>query len=128
MKKIHSTEKAPKAIGPYSQAVQANGFLFISGQLPLNPEDGSMPDTITDQAHQSLKNLDAILKEAGLTLQNVVKTTMFLADMNEFAEANNVYMKYFTEGFPARSTVQVARLPKDARVEIEAVAVYGVSI
>jgi len=119
---VYSTQ-APAAIGPYSQAIRTGGLLFISGQLPVDPATGAMPATIEEQTAQSLRNVQAILKEAGVDLSAVVKTTVFLKDMNDFAAMNGVYAKAF-EGtvFPARSAVQVARLPKDALVEIETIA------
>lgn len=123
MTKIISTAKAPAAIGPYSQAVNIGALTFTSGQLPINPETGIMPDNISDQTRQSLENVKAILESAGLSMNNVIKTTVFLSDMNNFAAMNSVYAEFFKEGsFPARSAVEVARLPKDALVEIEAVA------
>ena len=123
MKTIINTEKAPAAIGPYSQAVKANGLLFISGQLPVNPAGGTMPATVEEQARQSLANVVAILAAAGLTANAVIKTTVFLKNMNDFATVNSVYAQYFTKEFPARACVEVARLPKDALVEVEAIAV-----
>jgi len=123
MKEIISTMSAPAAIGPYSQAVMTNGFVFVSGQLPLDPVSGTIVEGgIEVQTGQSLKNLQAILSEKGLKLENVVKTTVFLADMNDFTAMNGVYSEFFTSDFPARAAVQVARLPKDALVEIEAIA------
>lgn len=125
MKTIVATDRAPQAIGPYSQAVKANGFLFLSGQVPLDPVTGQLVyGGVAMQTRQSLANLKAVLAKEGLTLANVVKTTVFLHDMNDFAEMNKVYAEFFPAEPPARSTVQVARLPKDAAVEIEAVAVY----
>jgi 2-iminobutanoate/2-iminopropanoate deaminase len=122
-KKIIATKSAPEAIGPYSQAVEAGGFLFCSGQIPLNPATGEMvASSVADATRQVLENLKAVLAEAGLDMKNVVKTTVFLNDMNSFAEMNGVYAEYFSEQPPARATVQAARLPKDALVEIEAVA------
>jgi 2-iminobutanoate/2-iminopropanoate deaminase len=118
-----NTEEAPAAIGPYSQAVCANGFVFTSGQLPIDPLTGVFPDGISAQTKQSLENVKVILEKAGATLGDVVKTTVFLSNMENFAAMNEVYASYFTGDFPARSAVQVARLPKDALVEIEAVAV-----
>lgn len=123
MKTTISTRKAPAAIGPYAQAVRAGGLLFTSGQLPIDPDAGTFPEGIQAQTRQSLNNVKAILEEAGLTMDAVLKTTVFLSDMNNFAAMNEVYAGFFTEGsFPARSAVEVARLPKDALVEIEAVA------
>lgn len=123
-KTIIATNAAPAAIGPYSQAVAANGFLFCSGQLPLDPATGELvPGGAAEQAGQALKNLKAVLEGAGASLADVVKTTCFLADMADFAAFNTVYATYFTADFPARSTFQVAALPKGAKVEVEAVAV-----
>lgn len=125
MKTIVATNQAPQAIGPYSQAVKANGFLFLSGQIPLDPVTGQLVyGGVAMQTRQSLVNIKAVLAKEGLTLENVVKTTVFLHDMNDFAEMNKVYAEFFPAEPPARSTVQVARLPKDASVEIEVVAVY----
>ncbi len=123
MKQILNTEQAPKAIGPYSQAVKANGFLFISGQLPADKDSGSIVDGgIAVQTQQSLENIKAILAAAGSSFSNVVKTTVYLKDMNDFAAMNEVYANYFTQQCPARACIQVARLPKDAMVEIEVIA------
>ena len=123
MKTIISTSQAPAAIGPYAQAVKANGFVITSGQLPIDPAAGTFPEGIQAQTRQSLTNVKAILEEAGLTMDAVLKTTVFLSDMNNFAAMNEVYATFFTEGsFPARSAVEVARLPKDALGEIEVIA------
>ena len=123
MKQAIHTEQAPAAIGPYSQAIKAGGFLYVSGQIPVDPATGAFAgETIEIQTEQSLKNLKAILEAAGSGLDKVVKTTVFLADMKDFAAMNGVYAHYFEEPFPARAAVQVAGLPKDALVEIEAVA------
>jgi len=124
MKKQITSAHAPAAIGPYSQAVQAGPFVFTSGQLPIDPKTGAFAgSTIEEQTRQSLKNIEAVLKEAGLTMDAVVKTTVFLSDMNNFTAMNGVYAEFFGAGvFPTRSAVQVARLPKDSLVEIEAVA------
>lgn len=120
---IH-TENAPAAIGPYSQAVKAGNLLFVSGQVPFVPETMEIVEgDVKAQAAQSLKNLQAILKEAGADFSNVVKTTVFIKDMNEFAQINEVYAEYFGENKPARACVEVARLPKDVKVEIELIAV-----
>lgn len=122
-KEIVVTENAPGAIGPYSQAVKAGDFVFVSGQIPIDPKTGNfVSEDVAEQTEQVFKNLSAVLQAAGSSLQNVVKTTVFLADMNDFGRMNEVYARYFTESFPARATVQAARLPKDARVEIEAIA------
>jgi 2-iminobutanoate/2-iminopropanoate deaminase len=121
--KAISTKKAPGAIGPYSQAIQAGGFVYTSGQLGLDPATGAFPEGgIAEQARQSLQNVKAILEEAGLSMANVVKTTVFLSDMNDFAAMNGVYAEFFSEPYPARSAVAVKTLPKGAMVEIEAVA------
>lgn len=124
MKKEVKTDKAPQAIGPYSQGIIANGFIFCSGQIPLIPETGALVQgTIEDQTRQVLKNLSAVLEAAGSSLDQVVKATVFLQDMNDFAAMNKVYGEFFKVPFPARAAVQVARLPRDVKVEIEAVAV-----
>lgn len=123
MKKIISTNNAPGAIGPYSQAVIANGFLFASGQIPLNAQGEFVQGDITVQANQCLKNIVAVLAAANLEISDVVKTTVFLQDMQDFAALNAVYSEYFKTDCPARSCYQVAKLPKDALVEIEIIAV-----
>lgn len=122
MKKTIATVRAPQAVGPYSQGVEVNGTLYISGQLPLDPDDGTMPASISDQTSQSLLNIRAILAEAGYSMEDVVKTTVLLTDMADFAPMNEVYANFFTRNMPARVCYQVARLPKDAKVEIDAVA------
>lgn len=124
-KNIIATKDAPSAIGPYSQGVSASGrMVFVSGQIPIDPATGSIAGgDIALQARQSLTNLKAVLAAGGAALENVVKTTVFLADMSDFADMNAVYAEFFPENAPARSAVQVARLPKDVRVEIEAIAV-----
>ena len=123
MKKIISTTKAPSAIGPYSQAIQVDKLIYTSGQIPINPTTGSFVEGgIKEQTRQSLLNVKAILEEAGLTMCNVVKTTVFMADMNDFADMNAVYAEFFTEPYPSRSAVAVKTLPKGALVEIEVVA------
>jgi 2-iminobutanoate/2-iminopropanoate deaminase len=123
VKEIIQTDHAPNAIGPYSQAVKANGFVFASGQIPTNPETGQFViGGIAEQTEQVLKNLAAVLEAAGSGLDQVVKTTVFLVDMHEFAAMNEVYGRFFKEAPPARATVEAARLPRDARVEIEAIA------
>lgn len=122
MKKIIASSSAPKAVGPYSQAVEANGMLFISGQLPLNPATSKMPEGIEAQTRQSLENVCAILAEAGMDCTNVIKTTVLLSDIKNFAAMNAVYASYFTSDAPARACFQVAALPMGAMVEIEAVA------
>lgn len=123
MKKQIATTEAPGAIGPYSQAIDLGSIVYASGQIPLNPATGTMPEGIKAQTAQSLDNVCAILKEAGLTLDNVVKTTVFLADMSLFADMNEVYASRFSAPFPARSAVAVKELPKQALVEIEVIAV-----
>ena len=124
MKKQISTSNAPAAIGPYSQAIEANGMLFISGQLPIDPSTGNFAEGgIKELTFQSLTNVKNILAEAGLTMENVVKTTVFLADIADFAEINEVYATFFEGVCPARSAVAVKTLPKEARVEIECIAV-----
>ena len=126
MKKIISTEKAPAAIGPYSQAIEVNNMVFTSGVIPINPQTGELvTGSIEEQAEQAIGNLAALLKESGVTMENVVKTTVFIKDMNDFAKVNEVYAKYFTSDFPARSCVEVARLPKDVLIEIEAIGIKG---
>ena len=122
MKKIIKTDTAPGAIGPYSQAVEAGGFIFTAGQIPVDPRTGDIPEGITAQTKQSLSNVEAILVSAGLSLKNVVKVTVFLQDMNMFGSMNEVYSEFFKDEHPARSAVEVARLPKDVLIEIEAVA------
>ena len=123
MKKVIATTAAPGAIGPYSQAIDAKSMVFASGQIPLNPETGEIPEGIKAQTEQSLANVKAILTAADLTVDNVVKTTVFLADMNDFAAMNEVYAATFTEPYPARSAVAVKTLPKNVLVEIEVIAV-----
>jgi len=123
MKQILSTDKAPGAIGPYSQGIKAGGLIITSGQIPLDPATGKFPEGIEEQTKQSLLNCQAVLAAAGAGLDQVIKTTVFLSDMNNFAAMNGVYAKFFTENCPARSAVEVARLPKDAMIEIECIAV-----
>ena len=122
MKKIIASPHAPKAVGPYSQAIEANGTLYVSGQIPVNPADGSVPDSIEDQTRQALKNVGAILAEAGMGYGNVVKTTVLLDDIANFAAANAVYAEFFTGDKPARACFQVAALPMGVKIEIEAIA------
>jgi 2-iminobutanoate/2-iminopropanoate deaminase len=123
MTRVVQTKSAPQAIGPYSQAIRSGAFLFVSGQLPLDPETGTIRgETVTEQTRQCLINLRAILESAGFTLAQVVKTTVFLKDLSRFTDMNTVYAEFFKEGAPARAAVEVSRLPKDAMVEIEAVA------
>jgi len=124
MKQEVKTDKAPKAIGPYSQAIVANGFVFASGQIPIDPATGELvAGPIEDQARQVLRNMTALLEAAGTSLAKVVKTTVYLKDMNDFSRMNAVYGEFFKPPYPARAAVEVARLPKDVRIEIEAVAV-----
>lgn len=123
MKKVIATPDAPKAVGPYSQAIEVNGILYISGQIPVVPADGSVPERIEDQTRQSLKNIGAILGAAGMTYDNVVKTTVLLDDIANFAAANAVYAEFFTGDKPARACFQVAALPMGVKIEIEAIAV-----
>lgn len=126
MKEIIKTEHAPNAIGPYSQAVRANGFVFCSGQIPLDPQTGRFVEGgIQEQTEQVLRNLMAVLEAAGTTLDRVVKTTVFLSNLNDFGAMNEVYARFFEDACPARSTVEASRLPRDARVEIEAIALVG---
>lgn len=126
MKEIISTDKAPGAIGPYSQAVKVGNMVFVSGQIPIDPKTGEfVSNEVGEQAEQVLKNLSAVLEAAGSSLANVVKTTVFLADMNDFVVMNEIYAKHFADNKPARATVQAARLPKDARVEIDCIAIVG---
>lgn len=122
MKKEIASKNAPGAIGPYSQAVKAGNLIFVSGQLPINAETGEMPSDIKAQTHRSIKNIIAILEEAGAGLDDVVKTTVFLADMSYFAPMNEVYAEYFKAPFPARCAFAVKELPKQALVEIEVIA------
>lgn len=123
MKKVIASEMAPGAIGPYSQAIEANGMVFVSGQLPIDAATGNMALSITDQTRQSLENIKHILDAAGLTMAHIVKTTVFLNDMTAFADMNEVYATYFDGNFPARSAFAVKELPKGASVEIECIAV-----
>ncbi|QXE01281.1 RidA family protein [Terribacillus sp. DMT04] len=123
MRNIIQTDKAPQAIGPYSQAIETAGTVYISGQIPLNPETGEMAESITEQTEQVMKNLTAILDQAGLSFDQVVKTTIFLTSLDDFAAVNEVYGRYLSEPYPARATVEISKLPKGANVEIEAMAV-----
>ena len=125
MKQIVSAADAPAAVGPYSQAVCANGFVFVSGQIPLDASGKLVEGDIAVQTEQVMKNLSAVLAAAGSALGNVVKTTVYLKDMNDFARMNEVYARYFTAEQPARATVEVSRLPKDVRVEIDLVALVA---
>ncbi|MBV9158602.1 MAG: RidA family protein [Acidobacteriaceae bacterium] len=124
MKEIITAANAPKAAGPYSTAVRQNGFVFLSGQIPLDPQSGQLvTGSIEEQTERVLENLKAVLQAAGLSFEDVVKTTVFLKDMGNFARMNETYAKYFSANPPARSTVEVARLPRDVQVEIEAIAI-----
>ncbi|MDO5293292.1 MAG: RidA family protein [bacterium] len=124
MKKIINTEKAPAAIGPYSQAIEVNNMVFTSGVIPIDPTTNTLvTGPIEEQAEQVLLNLSNLLEAAGTSTDNVIKTVVFIKDMNDFAKVNEVYSKYFTKDFPARSCVEVARLPKDVLIEVEAIAV-----
>lgn len=123
MKKVISTDKAPQAIGPYSQAIEFNDMIFTSGVIPVNPETNELvTGSIEIQAEQAIKNLAALLEASGSSTDKVIKTTVFIKDMNSFAAVNEIYAKYFTKECPARSCVEVARLPKDVLIEIEAIA------
>ena len=121
-KKIISTDKAPAAIGPYSQAVEAGGFIYASGQIPIDPATGNIPEGIEAQAKQALTNVKNLIEAAGITLDDVVKTSVFIKDMGDFAKVNEIYATFFTKDYPARSCVEVARLPKDVLIEVEVVA------
>ena len=123
MKKVISTTNAPAAIGPYSQAIEANGMVFASGQIPVDPATGEVAADIEGQAEQVMKNMKNLLEAAGTSMENVVKTTVFIQSMDDFAKINAIYSKYFTENCPARSCVEVARLPKNVLLEMEAIAV-----
>ena len=122
MKKVISTDKAPTAIGPYSQAIEVNGMVYTSGVIPVNPMTGQIPEGAENQAKLALSNLQALLVASGTTMDAVIKTTVFIKNMEDFATINQVYATYFTGEFPARSCVEVARLPKDVLIEIEAIA------
>ena len=121
MKNVISTDKAPAAIGPYSQAIEVNGMVYTSGVIPVVPETGEIPEGSQAQAKQAFTNLSHLLEAAGTSMDNVVKTTVFIKEMNDFGAINEVYAKYFTEPYPSRSCVEVARLPKDVLIEIEAI-------
>ena len=122
MKNVISTDKAPAAIGPYSQAIEVNGMVYTSGIIPVVPATGEIPEGSVAQAKQALTNLSHLLEAAGTSMANVVKTTVFIKEMNDFGKINEIYKKYFKEPFPARSCVEVARLPKDVLLEVEAIA------
>ena len=121
MKQI-KTDKAPAAIGPYSQAIVSGNTVYCSGQIPINPETGDIPEGVKAQAHQVFKNIKNLLEATGTSIDNVIKTSVFIKDMNDFAEINAIYAEYFTEPYPARSCVEVARLPKDVLLETEVIA------
>ena len=121
MKQI-KTDNAPAAIGPYSQAIVSGNIVYCSGQIPINPETGDIPEGVSAQAHQVFKNIKNLLEASGTSIDNVVKTSVFIKDMNNFAEINSIYAQYFTEPYPARSCVEVARLPKDVLLEAEVIA------
>ncbi|GGA36573.1 RidA family protein [Psychrobacillus lasiicapitis] len=123
VKEVISTENAPGAIGPYSQAIKKGKFIFVSGQLPVNPQTGEISEDIKEQTIQSLNNVKKVVEAAGASLEDVVKTTVFLTDLSNFSDVNEIYGRYFTENFPARSCVEVSRLPKDVGVEIEVIAI-----
>ena len=122
MKKAISTDKAPAAIGPYSQAIELNGVVYTSGVIPVNPATGEIPEGVEAQANQAFSNMRALLEASGTSMEQVVKTTVFIKEMNDFGKINEIYAKYFTGVFPARSCVEVARLPKDVLLEVEAIA------
>ncbi len=121
MKQI-STNNAPAAIGPYSQAIVSGNLVYCSGQIPLNPQTGLIPEGVEQQAHQALTNVKNLLEASGTSIDKVIKTSVFIKDMNDFSKINEIYAQYFTEPFPARSCVEVARLPKDVLIEIEVIA------
>ena len=121
-RKIIKTDKAPAAIGPYSQAVEAGGFVFASGQIPIDPATGNIPKGIEAQAKQALTNVSNLMEAAGLTMNDIVKTSVFIKDMNDFAKINEIYATFFDGDCPARSCVEVARLPKDVLIEVEVIA------
>lgn len=122
MKQVISTDKAPAAIGPYSQAIEVNGMVYTSGVIPVNPATGEIPEGVEAQARQALSNLSALLSAAGTSMDNVIKTTVFIKEMDAFGTINEIYATYFNGAYPARSCVEVARLPKDVQLEIEAIA------
>lgn len=121
-KKVISTSNAPAAIGPYSQAIEVNGFVFASGQIPIIPATGELAQGIEAQTKQALTNVKAIMEAAGLTMANIIKTSVFIKDMNDFAKVNEIYATFFEGDYPARSCVEVARLPKDVLIEVEVIA------
>lgn len=121
MQKVISTDKAPGAIGPYSQAIEVNNIVYTSGVIPVDPQTGAIADTVEEQANQAFSNLRNLIEAAGADISQVVKTTVFIKNMNDFGKINEIYSTYFKEPFPARSCVEVARLPKDVMLEIEAI-------
>ena len=121
MSKVISTDKAPAAIGPYSQAIETDGFVFTSGVIPVNPATGEIPVTVEEQANQAFSNLRNLIEASGNSISPVIKTTVFIKEMNDFGKINEIYAQFFSEPFPARSCVEVARLPKDVLLEIEAI-------
>ena len=121
MSKVISTDKAPAAIGPYSQAIEVNGMVFTSGVIPVDPQTGVIPATIEEQANQAFSNLRNLIEASGASIDKVIKTTVFIKEMNDFGKINEIYATYFKEPFPARSCVEVARLPKDVMLEVEAI-------
>ena len=123
MKKAICTDKAPAAIGPYSQAIEVNGMVYTSGVIPVNPATGEIPEGVEAQAEQVFRNMAALLDASGTSMEQVIKTTVFIKEMNDFGKINEIYARYFTGTFPARSCVEVARLPKDVLLEVEAIAV-----
>ncbi|MEQ6388364.1 RidA family protein [Bacillaceae bacterium S4-13-58] len=123
MRKVIQTNGAPQAIGPYSQAIDAGGFVFVSGQIPIDPTTSEVVEGIENQTHQVMKNLNAILKEASITFQEVVKFTIYLNSMDDFAKVNEIYATYLEHPYPARATVEVSRLPKDVLIEMDVIAV-----
>jgi len=125
VKQVVLTQSAPSPVGPYSQAIRAGSLVFVAGQIPMDPKTGAMPEGIAEQTRVVLRNVQAVLEAAGASLAAVVKTTVYMKDLGEFAAMNQVYVEFFTDKPPARATVEVARLPKDARVEIEAIAVVA---
>jgi 2-iminobutanoate/2-iminopropanoate deaminase len=122
MQKVISTDKAPAAIGPYSQAIEVNGMVYTSGVIPVDPATGNIAEGVEAQAEQAFKNLCNLVEESGSKVENIIKTTVFIKEMNDFGTINEIYKKYFKEPFPARSCVEVARLPKDVLLEVEAIA------
>ena len=122
MSKVISTDKAPAAIGPYSQAIETDGFVFTSGVIPVNPATGEIPVTVEEQANQAFSNLRNLIEASGNSISQVIKTTVFIKEMNDFGKINEIYAGFFTGVFPARSCVEVARLPKDVLIEVEAIA------